>query len=272
MNRCALLPLLALLAIPALLSAQTSTGPDLNDLTSEASVSAPAPGIIQACNAYNELNSSIRDGRISKTTAKLELERSLKKVSSEYYKHGGQDFAESEWVFPLVGYGARAIGGGRNHGFLPKGYDFFSGNRHGGHPALDIFIVDRNQDSLDDRTGRPVKVLSMTGGVVVAIEKEWDDSSNLRGGKYIWIYDPGNNLLSYYAHNNDLMVDLGDLVTPGLPLATVGRSGLNAAKRRSPTHLHLSVLKPVNGHPIPLNIYNALLKSGNPHTQQKNRP
>ena len=44
-------------------------------------------------------------------------------------------------------------------------------------------------------TGQPVEVLSMTGGIVVAVETAWDGGSALRGGKYLWVYDPVNHLL-----------------------------------------------------------------------------
>lgn len=215
----------------------------------------------QSCMEYNNLNNRIRDGRISKTAAGVELIQRLSEVRKEYYLLDGKNYAASEWVFPVAGYDTHAIDGGRSHGFISSGYDFFSGNRHGGHPAFDIFIKDRNQDSRDDRTGQPAEVLSMTGGIVVALEREWKQPSGLRGGKYIWVYDPANELLVYYAHNNELRVQLGDLVKPGDVLATVGRSGLNAAKRRSPTHLHFSVLLLINGKPTPLNVYQALKQS-----------
>ena len=52
------------------------------------------------------------------------------------------------------GYGPGSIGGVRGSGFRPKGYDFYDGNRHGGHPAHDIFVQDADQDALDDATGR----------------------------------------------------------------------------------------------------------------------
>nr|WP_246545514.1 M23 family metallopeptidase [Pelotalea chapellei] len=149
---------------------------------------------------------------------------------------------------------------GANKGYIAGGYDFFSGNRHGGHPSFDIFIHDRDQDSLDDRTGQPVQVLSLTAGIVVALEQEWEQGSSLRGGKYLWVYDPVNELLVYYAHNNTLHVALGDIVQPGDVIAEVGRSGYNAAKRRSPTHLHLTVLKVKDGRPLPLNVYQELAR------------
>ncbi len=194
-----------------------------------------------ACDRFNALNNRIRDNQVDSRSARIELKRLLAEVREEYYRAGGSDFASSAWVFPLEGYDARAIGGGRRHGYIASGYDFYSGNRHGGHPSYDIFIRDRNRDSLDDRSGRPVKVRSLTGGVVVARESGWQTGSRLRGGMYLWIYDPASDLLVYYAHNGWLSVGLGEIVRPGDVLGSVGRSGWNAAKKRSPTHLHLTV-------------------------------
>lgn len=250
--------LLCLLLWTAQLS--TAAEPDLNELLSPAESVAtphtsPAPALYADFNAFNSL---IRDGRIGKETARRELSGRLAAIRSDYYRRGGKNFSATEWVFPLAGYDTRAIDRGRNHGFVSSGYDYFSGNRHGGHPAYDIFIRDRNQDSRDDRSGRPVQVLSMTGGVVVALEKGWLNGSRLRGGNYIWIYDPGNSLLIYYAHNEELFIEPGTLVKPGDLLATVGRSGLNAARRRSPTHLHFSVLRITHGRPVPIPVYSEL--------------
>jgi len=99
-----------------------------------------------------------------------------------------------------------------------------------------------------------VNVLSMTGGVVVALEGEWQSTSSLRGGRYIWIYDPDEDGLVYYAHNATIKVAVGDVVKPGDGIATVGRSGLNAFKKRSPTHLHLTYLQIRDGYPRPVRI------------------
>jgi len=250
------------LLFAAVVQAATLSASDSGQLNALAGPPAEKNDLAAACASYDELNSRIRDGRIGVMAARVEFVQRLSDVRKEYYRRGGRDYAATEWVFPLAGHDLRAIGGGRNHGFVSGGYDFFSGNRHGGHPALDIFIQDRNQDSRDDRTGQPVRVLSLTGGVVVALEREWEASSSLRGGKYIWIYDPANELLVYYAHNEELQVQLGQIVEPGQPLATVGRSGLNAAKRRSPTHLHFSVLRLVGGQPQPLNVYSDLQRAG----------
>jgi len=211
--------------------------------------------------AFNDFNTLIRDGKISKTAARTELPGRLAVIRADYYRRGGQDYTPAEWVFPVTGYSAAAIEKRGRHGYVASGYDFFSGNRHGGHPAYDIFIRDRNQDSRDDRTGKAVQIVSMTGGVVIACENDWSKGSKLRGGRYIWVYDPANHLLVYYAHNEELFVKPGTPVKPGELLATMGRSGRNAAKRRSPTHLHFSVLRLVDGQMLPAPVYQALQRA-----------
>lgn len=218
----------------------------------------PSPAVLR----FNILNSRIRDGRIARTAARDELRRLLPEVRREYRDRGGEAFPQSSWVFPLAGYDGRSLGNGPTRGYVASGYDYFQGNRHGGHPSCDIFIHDRNRDCRDDRNGRAVVVRSLTGGIVVALEREWEQMSLLRGGVYVWVYDPDNDLLVYYAHNERLFVRLGQLVRPGDPVASVGRSGLNAAKRRSPTHLHLTVLSIRDGAPLPLNVVRRLERLG----------
>lgn len=225
------------------------------EISAPALLPASANSLSSACLRFNGLNTRIRDNMIDSASARRELALLLAEVREEYYRAGGSDFPRSAWVFPLEGYDARAIGGGRRHGYSARGYNFYDGNRHGGHPSYDIFIRDRNHDNLDDRAGRPVKVRSLTGGVVVALEQGWESDSRLRGGRYLWVYDPSIELLVYYAHNSELSVKLGEMVRPGDVLATVGRSGYNAAKRRSPTHLHLTVVQAAAGRVSPVAVY-----------------
>lgn len=215
---------------------------------------------------FNDLNSLVRDGKIAREAARNELRRLLAELRVEYGLRGGGVYGKEAWAFPLAGHDARAMGGGRNRGYLASGYDYFSGNRHGGHPSFDIFIHDRNRDCLDDRSGKPVRVLSLTGGMVVALEREWRQGSPLRGGVYLWVYDPATDCLVYYAHNSGLSVGLGDIVKPGDQLAFVGRSGYNAAKMRSPTHLHLTVLQIRDGYPLPLDVHQELTAAGTGRT------
>jgi hypothetical protein len=235
--------------------------PGPEELTVSRIQSVSANPLSAACDRFNALNNRIRDNQVDGRSARIELKRLLTEVREEYYRAGGSDFARSAWVFPLEGYDVRAIGGGRRHGYSASGYDFYSGNRHGGHPSYDIFIRDRNRDSLDDRSGRPVKVRSLTGGVVVALEPGWQTGSRLRGGRYLWIYDPASDLLVYYAHNGELSVGLGEIVKPGDVLGSVGRSGWNAAKGRSPTHLHLTVVQVADGKVRPVAVYQDLKRA-----------
>ncbi len=214
------------------------------------------------CERFNTFNNLVRDGKIGREEGSRSLHTLLQELKEDYCQRGGKDFPRDSRIFPLDGYDAKSLSGASDKGYRASGYDYFSGNRHGGHPSFDIFIRDRNQDCLDDLTGMPVKVLSLGGGMVVAVESEWQQGSTLRGGNYIWVYDPGNELLLYYAHNGNLAVRLGDIVKPGDLLGTVGRSGLNAVKPRSPTHLHLTVLAIKDGRPSPLNVYQDLARAG----------
>lgn len=255
---CALLTLTLIISLLMPSHLQAALQPDLSELTGQPGQSRPVAVVASSCAKFNILNCRIRDGKIDRRLAASEMKRLLAEVRRDYYQAVGVDQVRTGWVFPLAGYDARAISGGRRKGYTARGYNYFAGNRHGGHPAFDIFIHDRNQESRDDRNGKPVQVLSATCGIVVAMEREWEQGSSLRGGKYVWVYDPTADLLVYYAHNGELMVELGEIVRPGDVLATVGRSGFNAAKRRSPTHLHLSVLRVRDGCPAPVNVYRQL--------------
>jgi peptidoglycan LD-endopeptidase LytH len=217
--------------------------------------------LVELCTEFNELNTRIRDTRINKPQAKEQFRALIEQIRNEYYASEGNDYATRDWVFPLKGYGYKAIGGVTGNGYKIAGYDYFDGNRHRGHPSQDIFINDKTQQGIDAGTKKSVSVLSITGGVVVAAKKNWDQSSKLRGGKYIWIYDPTSHALIYYAHNSILHVEPGDFIKPGDVIAYVGRTGLNASKRRSPTHLHITYLSISDGLPVPRNIYKELTKS-----------
>jgi len=234
-----------------------------NNKTNKKEVGGKAPNnsIITsaACDSFNSLNNKIRDGLISKQEALKKIQTLLPQIKTYFYKNGGHDSEKSNWIFPVQGYASKSIGGTNGSGYIALGYDYFDGNKHGGHPAHDIFVMDKNQDCIDDITKKPVNVLSMTGGIVIATEPVWDNTSNLRGGKYIWIYEPKTNSFFYYAHNSKIFVRPSDIVNSGDTIATVGRTGLNAFKKRSPTHLHFMQLKldSIN-YPKPFNCYSIL--------------
>ena len=220
----------------------------------------PAPG--DPCLDYDRLYVKIRDGLIDHESARARVRLLLPRIRDAFTAGGGIGAPPGTWRFPLEGYGAEAIGGKNGSGYVAAGYDYFDGYKSHGHPAHDLFIHDRNQDELDDVTGKPVNVLSISSGIVVAYAPEWARDSVLRGGRYVYIYDPLANGMFYYAHNRAVLVKPGDVVTPGQRIATVGRSGRNASAPRSPTHLHVMFLSTDDGSPRPRDLYQDLLRLG----------
>lgn len=210
------------------------------------------------CDDWNLLEKEIRDGRLNRTSAKKHIAQLHRQLLDTY----GTAAADSAKVFPVAGYDFHAIGGRHGNDYRPGGYAFYQGNRHGGHPAHDIFMRDRNQDSLDDADGKPVTIVAFTGGVVIATNPSWDYPSPIRGGKYVWIFSPAEERYYYYAHLSSVTVAPGQIVTAGEPVGTLGRTGKNAYPRRSPTHLHFMTLTFSKGRMLPLNPYQELVGAG----------
>lgn len=216
-------------------------------------------------NKLNALITAIRDEKLPRERSGRELKQMLKDVGDQFRSLDKRSYPPKSWIFPLKGYSpAVCLPGIADEGYVPGRYDMLDGNKHSGHAALDLFIKDKDQDDLDDETRKKVNVVSLTAGVVVAVENKWDTASPLRGGKYMWIYDPQNEFLIYYAHCEEIDVEAGELVYPGYVLGTCGRTGLNAFKKRSPTHLHLTVLSTVEKTWLkPINPYPFLLQATN---------
>jgi murein DD-endopeptidase MepM/ murein hydrolase activator NlpD len=200
----------------------------------------------------------IRDSQISKEEALARL-RSLEPLLEDRYLKSWSRKSEDRFGFPLRGYGPSAIGGKGGSGYQLEGYDFFDGNQHKGHPGHDIFIQDKNQDGLDDGTGKPVEVISISTGIVVSINLRWEPSSPIRGGNYVWIYDPIKSRYYYYAHLDKIFVTIGQIVSKGERLGTVGRTGVMAYLKNSPSHLHFVVHQSIKGYPKPMDPYLELL-------------
>ncbi len=166
------------------------------------------------------------------------------------------------FIYPLRGYTAVASVGGRGRGYRPKGFDLFDNRVRGSHPAHDLFIKDRDHDNIDDVKCLPVDVLAFTHGLVLSVESDWESDTLRRGGNFVWIYDPCLDGLFYYAHNSCITVEPGQWVFAGQKIGEVGRTGFNARRDRSPTHLHLMFLKLTpEGLPLPFNTYDWLKQS-----------
>jgi peptidoglycan LD-endopeptidase LytH len=213
------------------------------------------PAYASPCDDWNTLEKAIRDNGIERNQARGEIIRLDRELLGAYSGKSGQAADH----FPVRGYGSKSIGGRQGSGYTPSGYDFYSGNRHGGHPAHDLFIRDKSRNGLDSGTGRPAEIVAFTGGVVVGVNPLWEYPSEIRGGRYIWIFNPEENRFYYYAHLEKLMVALGDVVKAGDTIALLGRTGKNARPKRSPTHLHFMCLSFNNGRMTPHNTFRELL-------------
>lgn len=91
---------------------------------------------------------------------------------------------------------------------------------------------DHHHAGLDIRAGHGQEVLAVGAGRVTY------SGSTLGGYGKMVILDHGEGLQSLYAHNSDLLVEMGDRVERGQPVARAGRTG-NA----STEHCHFEIRK-----------------------------
>lgn len=204
----------------------------------------PENSMLMYSSTFRQIQEDIRDCVITPDSAARAWQENMRNIRATFHNGDTCRMGDSTYfVFPIKGYTPQKSIGGRGMGYRAEGFDLFDMDVRGSHPAQDLFVFDRNQDNIDDRTWKPIDVLAFTSGIVVAAEKDWKYDSDLRGGNWIWIYDPCLDGLFYYAHNNVVFVEPGQWVNAGDKISEMGRSGYNAFKRRSPTHLHLMFLK-----------------------------
>jgi peptidoglycan LD-endopeptidase LytH len=256
-DRTSLLPV-TILALPILLASfscvttGTAVRQDLPKTETKTNV----------CELWNTLYVDIRDGLIPEKDMKARTEYLHAKLQEEYAK----SFGEPDYVFPVEGYRAVMPGnmGVEKSSYFPLGYTLYTCQKADGrHAAYDIFIRDKNQDCVDDLTGRTVPVLSFTPGIVTSVHTAWSPTTNaiLRGGKYAWVYNPTLDRFYYYAHMSEIRVQQGEKIRAGRCIGIMGRTGLNAAMKESPTHLHFGCIAYSNARMIPVNTYDDLCAS-----------
>jgi peptidoglycan LD-endopeptidase LytH len=196
---------------------------------------------------WDSFEKQVRDQTISKDSAKA-----LFPAVFDSLMHYSARFSFSKqdtWNFPVEGYTLADAG---KNSFKPdiyyggspiKGYDFFDGNIHGGHPAYDIFIHDKNRDCMDDRTGKQVYVVAPCDMIILSTNTLWQKGSDIRGGNYIWAMAPQSGELLYFAHLDSVLACKGAFVHSHERIGTVGRTGKNAVRKDSATHIHMMVLQ-----------------------------
>jgi peptidoglycan LD-endopeptidase LytH len=224
-------------------------------LVSWSKVEYPKEQLIAYCQQFNQIQIDVREQNVSPDSAARAFQDVMRNIRSTLMAFDScTQYSQTRFVYPLRGYLPKYSVGGRGRGYRTKGFDLFDVEARGSHPAHDLFIRDGNQDNLDDHMCAPVDLLSMSRGIVLATDTTWQPGSELRGGNYIWVYDPCLNGLFYYAHNSRVVVEPGQLVQAGQKLGEVGRTGYNAWKERSPTHVHMMYLKVNNDYlPEPAN-------------------
>ena len=215
----------------------------------------PAEQLLNYCQQFNQIQIDVREQKVSPDSAARAFQEVMKNIRTTLTAFDSCDPRnQPKFVYPLRGYLPKYSIGGRGRGYRTTGFNLFDAEARGSHPAHDLFIKDGNQDNLDDHRGNPVDLLSFSPGLVVATDTTWQPESELRGGNYIWVYDPCLNGLFYYAHNSRVVVQPGQWVEAGQKLGEVGRTGYNAWKERSPTHVHMMYLKINNDYlPEPAN-------------------
>lgn len=215
---------------------------------------AEANALLDMSAEWQSLEKQIREGRLDPPDA----ERKMADLHFRLVAALGGSIPAAPFVFPLKGLDARYVGGKGGEGYYASRYDFYNPRHRSGHPALDIFIDDDNGDGIDDKTGEKAEVIASNGGIVTALNTEWNKSSEDRGGKYVWVFSPAHSRYCYYAHLDSISVKLGDVVEAGATLGLLGRTGKNARMRRSPTHLHQMCLVFERGRLRPRNMYRDL--------------
>ena len=211
-------------------------------------------------NRFKTMLVNVREQKVSPYVAENEFIEIFKGIRKSY-PNALKEEEVSLMAFPLTKSNIDAVGG-KGSGYFVKNFNLFDYTVNGSHPAHDIFIFDPNQDCKDDRKNDYVDIVSVGNGIVMAIEKDWTDSSAFRGGNYVWVYDFERGGLWYYAHHRKVVVDVGQIVKAGDKLGEVGRTGFNARSKKSDTHLHLMYLK-INQDflPEPMDYYPWLIYS-----------
>lgn len=221
------------------------------------------------CIKWDKLDKQIINQTIDVDDA-IELMEQYEPLIKSYFKNNnGVNVSRENWVFPLNNLTSFYFRDNGND-YRVTGYDYFQGSNTKGHPAHDIMILDKNKDLLEDSTLKPVDIVSMSGGVVVATDTTWAIGSLLRGGKYVKIFDVTNSGIFYYSHLSQVNVKPGDVVNAGDKIGEVGRTGRKAILPEGKTHVHVAYLKSEDGYPVPEDIIKDLRRAEKYFVSKKN--
>ena len=145
-------------------------------------LTAQSDSVESVCDKWDRLDKQIVNLEIDKEDAVELMEKYEMEVVKYFIENNGRYVKRDEWVYPLKTFTSVTHRDNGNDYRLST-YDYFQGSNTKGHPAHDIFILDDNKDLLDDSTGKQVDIVSMSSGVVVAVDTTWEPGSLLRGGR-----------------------------------------------------------------------------------------
>jgi len=207
---------------------------------------------------WHKTDQLIRDRKIDPDDARDSIELYVKQGVQNFKMRDIPGTKRSEWVFPMSGYTWTSYRtGGKD--YKDDRFDYFQGGEFKGHPAHDIFILDKDSNSVEDSTGLPVYATAMATGIVLSTYGTWFRQDYLRSGNYVKLFDPESKAIFYYSHLDSVTVQVGQLVIAGEPVGTIGRTGRKAIHGK--THIHIAYYKIDEGQPIPEDIIEDLYAS-----------
>jgi len=200
---------------------------------------------------WHETDKLIRNGKIDKVDAIDSIKRYVP-LAVSYCKTLDVPYTErNQWVFPISGWTAIVYRTGGKDYRVEK-FDYFQGGESKGHPAHDIFILDKDSNTVEDSTGKKIEATAMVSGVVISILNDWKPGNFLRSGNYVKLFDPISEAIFYYSHLDTVFVRVGQIVRAGESVGYVGRTGRKAL--RGKTHIHIAYYKIEDGEPKPTDI------------------
>jgi len=204
---------------------------------------------------WHKTDQLIRDRKIDEDAAMDSIMLYVKLGKKEFKTYGVPGTKRSDWVFPMrdfTWYSYRS--GGKD--YKDEFFSYFQGGEFKGHPAHDIFIIDKDTNSFEDSTGRQVPAVAMVTGIVLSTYSTWWRADFLRSGNYIKLFDPETEAIFYYSHLDSVFVVPGQLVKAGDDIGYIGRTGRKAINGK--THIHIAYYKIDDGDPVPEEIINDL--------------
>ncbi|MGH2575098.1 MAG: M23 family metallopeptidase [Ignavibacteria bacterium] len=200
---------------------------------------------------WDKTDKLIRDRKIDEDSA-IDSLRMYVSNAVQHCKILDTEFTKrKDWVFPMSGWTKVSY---RNNGrdYKDKDFDYFQGGEFKGHPAHDIFILDKDSNGVEDSTLRPVEAAAMVTGVIISVHTGWKRGDFLRSGNYVKLFDPESESIFYYSHLDSILVSVGQMVAAGETIGYIGRTGRKAIHGR--THLHIAYYKINDGYPEPEDI------------------